>query len=178
MGGEAMNTAAFPSPALRPFLPEDAPLLAMIFRASIEELTGEDYDPAQQEAWAETGDDIEAFAARLTGMLTLVATLAGRPVGFSCLKGVDEIDMLYIHPGVARRGIASMLVDALERLAGARGAKALKVQASDTAEPLFARRGYIGQSRQTVRCGEEWLANTVMVKTFAPSPGMGEGGRA
>lgn len=173
-----MNTAAFPSPALRPFLPEDAPLLAMIFRAAIEELTGEDYDPAQQEAWAETADDVAAFAERLTGMLTLVATLAGRPVGFASLKGADEIDMLYIHPGVVRRGIATMLIDALERLAGARGALKLTVQASDTAEPLFSGRGYVGQSRQTVRRGEEWLANTVMIKTLAPSPGMGEGGRA
>ena len=45
MGGEAVT------PALRPFLPADTPLLADIFRASIEELTGEDYSHQQQEAW-------------------------------------------------------------------------------------------------------------------------------
>ena len=38
-------------PALRPFLAADAPVLAEIFRASIEELTGEDYSAAQQAAW-------------------------------------------------------------------------------------------------------------------------------
>ena len=43
---------AHPKPALRPFLPADAPLLAEIFRASIEELTGDDYSEAQQEACA------------------------------------------------------------------------------------------------------------------------------
>ena len=31
--------------------------LAEIFQASIEELTGEDYSEAQQEAWASTADD-------------------------------------------------------------------------------------------------------------------------
>ena len=38
--------------ALRPFLPADTPMLAAIFVASIEELTGDDYSEAQQEAWA------------------------------------------------------------------------------------------------------------------------------
>ena len=35
-----MTARAKPKPALRPFLPADAPLLAEIFRASIAELTG------------------------------------------------------------------------------------------------------------------------------------------
>ena len=43
-------------------LPTDAPLLAEIFRASIEELTADDYSEAQQEAWAAAADDEEEFA--------------------------------------------------------------------------------------------------------------------
>ena len=43
---------ALPKPALRPFLSEDTPVLAAIFAASVEELTGDDYSEAQQEAWA------------------------------------------------------------------------------------------------------------------------------
>ena len=38
-----MMAQAHPKLALRPFLPVDAPLLREIFRASIEELTGDDY---------------------------------------------------------------------------------------------------------------------------------------
>jgi putative acetyltransferase len=38
--------------ALRPFLPADTPVLAAIFAAAIQELTGDDYDETQQEAWA------------------------------------------------------------------------------------------------------------------------------
>ena len=47
-------TAAAPA-ALRPYLPRDAPALAEIFQASVEELTGEDYSEAQQAAWASRG---------------------------------------------------------------------------------------------------------------------------
>ena len=52
-----MMAQANPEFALRPFLPADAPVLADIFRASIEELTGEDYSEAQRQAWASAADD-------------------------------------------------------------------------------------------------------------------------
>ena len=52
-------------------------MLAAIFVASIEELTGDDYSEAQQLAWAGTADDEERFGARLASELTLVATLQG-----------------------------------------------------------------------------------------------------
>ena len=156
-----------PTPALRPMLPVDVPVLAAIFIASVEELTGDDYNEAQQIAWASAADDEEAFGQRLAGQLTLVATLQGSPVGFASLKGADHIDMLYVHPGALRQGIATMLCDALEKLAGARGATALTVEASDTAEPVFAKRGYVAMQRNSVTVGDEWLANTTMKKTLS-----------
>ena len=45
---EQQDEGALPKPALRPFLPADGPVLAQIFRESIAELTGEEYDEAQQ----------------------------------------------------------------------------------------------------------------------------------
>ena len=73
----------FRSLALRPFLPADTPLLASIFAASVEQLTGDDYDPGQQAAWAGLADDEDQFAKRLAGQLTLVATIDGAPVAFA-----------------------------------------------------------------------------------------------
>jgi putative acetyltransferase len=150
---------------LRPFLPADAPLLADIFRNSIAELAEDDYNPAQQDAWASAADNLDAFSARLSSALTLVATMEGAsPVGFIVLKGPDEIDMLYVHPSVARKGVATMLLDAIERLAGARGATRLTAQVSDSAQPFFAKHGFVGQQRNSVMRGGEWLANTTMEK--------------
>src|SRR6478735_6878709 len=141
---------ALPKPALRPFLAEDTPVLAAIFAASIEELTGDDYSEAQQQAWASAADDEEQFGKRLAGELALVATLQKSPVGFAALQGV-----------------ASMLVEALEKLAGGRGAKSLTVDASDNAQEFFAKRGYVAKQRNTVTVNGEWLANTTMQKTLA-----------
>ena len=159
-----MSAQANPRQALRPYLPADAPVLAEIFRASIEELTAEDYDAAQQDAWAAAADDEEAFAQKLAGELTLVATLAGSAVGFASLEDNARIDMLYVHPAAAGHGIGTMLVDALEKLAAARGVTRLSVDASDTARRFFEKRGYVAQQRNTVSRGGEWLANTTMTK--------------
>src|SRR5580700_3198179 len=153
--------------AMRPMLPADVPLLAEIFRASIEELAADDYSEAQQEAWASAADDEEAFGARLAGELTLVATHEGAPIGFAALADNTRIDMLYVHPAAAGQGAAAMLCDALEKLAAARGGKELSVEASDTARGFFERRGYVAKTRNTITLGSEWFANTTMVKPLA-----------
>jgi len=157
---------ALPKPALRPFLAADTPMLAAIFVASVEELTGDDYSEAQQQAWASAADDEEQFGKRLASELTLIATLQNSPVGFASLKGADHIDMLYVHPGAVGQGVASMLCDALEKLAGSRGARSLSVDASDNAQEFFLKRGYVGKQRNTVTVNGEWLANTTMQKTL------------
>jgi putative acetyltransferase len=165
-----MMAVAHPKAGLRPYLPADAPLLAEIFRASIEELTIEDYSEAQQEAWASAADDEKGFAERLGKQLTLVGTLNGSPVGFISLDGPEQIGMLYVHPAAAGQGIGTMLYDAVEKLAAARGAAKLTVEASDSASDFFQSRGFVPQQRNTVLRGNEWLANTTMQKKL---PGNG-----
>jgi len=153
--------------ALRPMLPTDVPLLAEIFRASIEELGADDYSEAQREAWASAADDEEEFGARLARELTLVATHAGSPIGFASLADKTRVDMLYVHPAASGQGAGAMLCDALEKLAAARGTKELTVDASDTARGFFERRGFVAKTRNTVALAGEWLANTTMVKPLA-----------
>jgi putative acetyltransferase len=162
-----MMGRAHPQFALRPFLVEDTPLLAEIFRASIEELTADDYSEGARQAWASAADDEEAFAKRLSAQLTLIATMNGSAVGFASLANNETIDLIYVHPAVAGQGVGTLLVDALEKLATARGAKRLTADVSDTAQDFFKKRGFTAQQRNTVLRGGEWLANTTMDKTLA-----------
>jgi putative acetyltransferase len=57
-------------------------------------------------------------------------------------------------------------MDALIKLARARGAKTLTSEVSDTAKPLFDKLGFQSQKRNLVLTGEEWLGNTSMSKTL------------
>jgi len=158
------------APALRPYLPKDVPFLLRMTRGSITQLAQDDYSPGQIDAWVESFSDEAAFAARLAAGLTLVATIDGFPAGYAMLKGKDEIDLLYVAPGLVRRGVASALLEALEKLAAARGATQLSAKASDVARPFFSARGYEPQSRNTVPIGDEWLGHTVMMKSFGAQP--------
>jgi putative acetyltransferase len=160
---------SMPKPGLRPFLPADAPICAAIYEASITELTGDDYTEAQQEAWVAALDE-DSLVDRLGRQLTLIATLREAPVGFASLKDGNHIDLLFVHPGAVGQGVASALLDALERLAGARGAARLTADVSDTAHRFFTRRGYIAHRRNTVPLDDEWLGNTTMQKTLGETP--------
>jgi putative acetyltransferase len=149
--------------ALRPFLLDDAALLAEIYRASIEELTSDDYTEAQRQAWASQAD-YEEFGTLLSGQLTLLGTVDGAAVAFASLKDNEQVEMLYVHPAVARQGVATTLLQALEKLAGARGANRLRADVSDSAYDFFKRRGFVAQRRNSVPIAGEWLANTTMEK--------------
>lgn len=154
--------------ALRPALPADTPLLAALFRASIEELAQEDYSDAQIDAWAALADDEAAFAQKLAGALTIVAMIGGEIAGFASLKGANSLDMLYVHPSFARKRVATQLCDAIEKLAGARHAVILTADVSDCAQPFFAGRNYAPLQRNMVFVGDEVLGNTTMTKKLAP----------
>jgi putative acetyltransferase len=162
-----MSASAHPKIAMRPFMPTDVPLIAEIFRASVEESTADDYDDAQRKAWASTADDEEAFNARLAGQLTLLGTIDGSPVGFASLKDGGVVDMLYVHPAATGHGVASMLVDALEKLAAGRGATKLRADVSDSAVDFFKKRGFEARTRNSVPLQGEWFANTTMEKKLA-----------
>ena len=158
------------SVSLRPYVSADARRCADIFRSSIEELAADDYDANQREAWTSAADDEDAFAAWLAGALTLIAVIDGAAAGFASLKDGEVIDMLYVDPAFAGRGAGAALVDALTKLAGARGAKRLTAEASEGAKPLFERLGFTAEKRNLVRVGDEWLANTTMTKSLGAEP--------
>ena len=159
--------------ALRPYLAADAPILAAIYAAAIDELTAEDYTDEQRYAWIALAEDEQTFGQRLAASLTLVAIVDGEPVGFISLRDNLSIEHLYVSPNIIREGVATALCDALERLATARGAQKLTVDSSDTAEPFFKQRGYVLQSRNTRIVDEQWLAYMTMIKELAPAAASG-----
>lgn len=152
------------APTLRPFLPKDVPALAIVFRSAIEEIASEEYSEAQCEAWAAVADDEDDFGAWLGRLLTLVVDSDEGPVGFAALEDNSMIALLYVRPDYARQGVATLLCDALEKLAAARGTTVITTDASDTAQPFFAQRGYVAKQRNTVLREGEWLGNTTMEK--------------
>ena len=150
-------------------LPADAPRLAALFRESVETLAEDFYDEDQLAAWAARAEDEAAFAAKLAGALTIVALVEQEIAGFASLEKNQTIDMLYVHPDFARQGVGSTLIDALEKLAAARGTSMLDVEASEAARDFLTKRGFTAQSRNTVEIEGEYLGRTRMTKALFKS---------
>lgn len=151
---------------LRPFLPKDVMALRELFAQSIEELSQDEYDEDQRAAWAAMATDAQAFGQRLGSETTLVVEIDGEYAGFGSLKDNRVIDMLYVHPYFAGRGVGTALADALEKLAKGRGSSEIFVDASDAAQIFFEERGYVAQSRNSVPVEDQWLMNTTMTKSL------------
>jgi GNAT superfamily N-acetyltransferase len=73
---------------------------------------------------------------------SVVCVAGDRVVGFSNLAG-QEVDQLYVDPGVGGRGVARALYRAVEQEALARGLAYVTVTASLRAAPVFARFGFV-----------------------------------
>jgi len=153
---------------LRPFLPSDVARLQDLVAQSIEELTQDDYDEDQRLAWMSGVSDAKAFGDRLAGNLTLIVESDGDVLGFASLKDNKHIDLVFVHPYAAGDGVGTALVEALEKLAVARGADTLTADVSDTAHDFFEERGYVPMQRNNIPIGDVWLANTTMSKPLKP----------
>ena len=158
-----------PNYPLRPYMTADTMGLRELFAQSIDVLTEDDYGEDQRAAWASEAEDVDAFAKRLSSMVTLVIEVEDELIGFGALKDNKAIEMLFVHPYRAREGVGSTLLDALERIAKARGAESLTVDASDTAVLFFEARGYTAMERSTVLRDDLWLTMTTMVKQLRGS---------
>ncbi len=160
-----MSTISF-----RPYLAKDAEAVADLFMASIEELTEEHYDAEQRAAWASAAEDAAAFGERLAGMVTILAEARGELLGFAALREDAKLkenrilEMLYVAPDHAGKGIGKALLGVMELLASKRGAETLTTDASEAAREFFGKFGYEMQARNTVLRGDEWLVNTTMKK--------------
>ncbi len=150
--------------ALRPALPADFPDLGILFQASIEELASQAYNDDQRAMWAAKAEHAETWAKHLGACLTLVAEEDGEPVGFAAMRDNAMIENVHVHPDMAFMGVGRHLVDALERLAQARGAAKLAASVTDNALPFFEKLGYVAVRRATLSIGDEWMASMVMEK--------------
>jgi N-acetylglutamate synthase-like GNAT family acetyltransferase len=73
---------------------------------------------------------------------------SGTVVGFASYLG-EELRAVYVHPEVARGGVGTSLLVALESHARDHGIAELHLDASLNAEAFYAARGYVASVRMT-----------------------------
>lgn len=146
---------------LRPYHPDDCPVLAALFYDTVHTVNCWDYTADQCDAWADGMVDLAAWNRSFLEHTTYVAEQDGQIVGFGDISRDGYLDRLYVHARFQRQGVATALCDALE---GAVKGRPIETHASITARPFFTTRGYRTiTEQQVVRHGVK-LTNFVMRK--------------
>lgn len=154
---------------IRRYLPGDLDALIELFRKSVSNLAITDYSAEQILAWAPEQIDRAAFADKRSSKPTWVAELDGFTAGFSDLNDDGHIDMLYVHPDCASKGVARALLLHVEASAREHGLARLHAEASITARPVFERLGFTALYEQTVTHGGLQFCNYRMEKILTAS---------
>ncbi|WP_165495719.1 GNAT family N-acetyltransferase [Marinobacter halodurans] len=129
--------------AIRRFRPEfDCAAVGALYRQSITELGAASYEQAVIEVWRKWGENTQAIALTLSQGQTLIAQHSGRIAGFAQRHPDNHINMLYVHPDFARRGIASALLEELLISARRERVRELSVNASRVSRSLFEKHGF------------------------------------
>ncbi|WP_380163941.1 GNAT family N-acetyltransferase [Jannaschia sp. R86511] len=148
---------------LRAYAPADAAATYGVFRAAVRRTALSHYTEAQVEAWAPDDVNLDRWARRRAEAWTVVAVDDDRVVGFADLTDGGELDMLFVHPDAARRGVAHALVATVTAEASRRGLRRVDVRASRVLQPLLERLGFVVDvDRPGNRTRGEVLANAAM----------------
>lgn len=131
---------------IRSYKEEDAPILRDLFWNTVHTVNAADYTMIQLDAWAPVEYDRNAWNQRFLDHTSFVVENDGHIVGFGDMDAQGYLDRLFVHKDHQNEGIGTMLCDALEALA----TKRVITQASITAKPFFAHRGYRCIQKQIV----------------------------
>ncbi|EIT68592.1 GNAT family N-acetyltransferase [Hydrocarboniphaga effusa] len=149
---------------------DDVENIVQLFGDSIHGLARQHYDEAQRAAWAPRSPDLAEWTQRLSTLTTLVAEDAGQLAGFLSFEDDGHVDLLYVAPHAARRGVASALYREAEHRLIALGAKRLYTEASLVAAPFFTRQGFHVVEEQRVERRGLVFRRYAMHKPLAPNP--------
>lgn len=137
---------------LREATPADIESIRSVHRAAITGLGSDAYDDEQVEAWARGVESADYAAIEDDDYCFLVAEDGDDVVGFGSVRfespddygaTIDaEVTAVYVHPSVAREGVGSTILDALERRARDQGVRTLGLSSSLNAVPFYETHGY------------------------------------
>jgi putative acetyltransferase len=135
---------------VRPYTHGDAADTLAVFLAAVTQTASADYTAEQIQAWAAPQDrDLDRWDAAMEARKSFVATIDTELAGFSDGGSDGYVDMMFVAPKFARRGVARTLLAAAEKMARETGARELSADVSITARPFFESQGFAVVAEQS-----------------------------
>lgn len=134
---------------IRPAAEEDLPAIRNLFTDTIRQVNKPDYPPEQIAVWSNAGHKEDRWAAVFRKQFFLVACREAAITGFASMTRDAYLDFLYVHHYFQRMGIASILLQTLEKKAREQHCSVMETHASITALPFFKKKGFLILEQQT-----------------------------
>lgn len=134
---------------IRDFATGDEVALHAVFVSALRDIACNDYTAAQIAAWESSAQDPDVWRQRIQVIRPYVVELAGRPVAYADLQPDGYIDHFFVAGPHARAGIGSRLMSHIQQAARCRGIGRLTSDVSRTAQPFYARFGFVVLEHRT-----------------------------
>ncbi|WP_264447710.1 GNAT family N-acetyltransferase [Bacillus cereus] len=149
---------------IRIFQKEDLEQVLQLFYETVHTVNVKDYNVLQLQAWAPDRLDRERWLESLEKNVCYVADYKGVIVGFGDYNDEHYVDRLFTHKDYQGKGIASYIIQKLEKEAVKLHHREIYTEASITAKPFFERNGYICLKEQKKQHNGQIFINYVMKK--------------
>ncbi|MCL2382908.1 MAG: GNAT family N-acetyltransferase [Oscillospiraceae bacterium] len=149
---------------IRKYRQEDCEEVYELFYNTVHSVNLKDYSQEQVDVWARRDVDVEAWGQSFLEHYSIVAHKDGVIVGFGDINDEGYLDRLYVHKEYQGIGIATMILNDLEKYAEDKDIKTITTDASITLKPVLEKRGYVLVKEQTVELKGQLLTNFHMIK--------------
>lgn len=151
---------------IRRLAAQDIPEMRKLFRATVLTVNSKDYTKEEVEDWASCGDSVEHWK-ELLAKNDYIGALDGQGgiVGFSSMNAEGYLHSMFVHKDWQGKGVATLLLSEVEKIARRYGVHKISVEVSITARPFFEKHGYKVVKEQKAKANRLYLTNYVMEKT-------------
>ena len=139
-----------------------------LFQNTVLAVNSKDYSQAEVEDWASCGDDLSNIEEMIKTHYFIVAVnQQSQIVGFSSITPQGYLHSMFVHKDFQGKGIATMLLEEIERYAITAGIMRITSEVSLTARPFFEKKGYIVKEEQKRKANQLSLTNFWMAREMA-----------
>lgn len=136
-----------------------------LFKQTILAINSRDYSQEEVEDWASCGDDLSNIGEMIKTHYFIVAVnQLSQIVGFSSITPQGYLHSMFVHKDFQGKGIATLLLEEIERYATATGIMRITSEVSITARPFFEKWGYTVEVEQKRKADQLCLTNYWMAK--------------
>ena len=138
-----------------------------LFHTTVLTVNSKDYTKEEVEDWTSCGDSV-AHWKNLLAKNDYVGAIdgQGKIIGFSSMNAEGYLHSMFVHKDQQGKGVATLLLSEVEKIAREYDVHKINVEASITARPFFEKHGYKVVKEQKAKANRLWLTNYVMEKAL------------